>query len=86
MPVSLTNVDPGLINPCLLIWGCPRFWWGFITFGGEHPHINKQGLIHPGSTLWPKDGDVSHPRGADPTACLVDAVKVLALVEVSERT
>ena len=20
--VNLNNVDPGLINPCLLIWGC----------------------------------------------------------------
>ena len=26
------NADPGRINPCLLIWGCPRFLWGFITF------------------------------------------------------
>ena len=22
------------------------------TFGGEHPHMNKQGFINPGSTLW----------------------------------
>ena len=45
------NVDPGLINPCFVIWGCPWFVLGIITFGGEHPHINKQGFINPGSTL-----------------------------------
>ena len=48
---SPCNVDPGLLNPGLLIWGCPRFWWGLITFGGEHPHSNIPGFINPGSTL-----------------------------------
>ena len=28
--------------------GVPGFRWGFITFGGEHPHIDK--YINPGST------------------------------------
>ena len=50
--VILDNVDPGLINPCLLIWGCPWFVVGIITVGGEHPHINKKGFINPGSTLF----------------------------------
>ena len=38
------NEDPLEINPCSLIWGCPWFWWGLFTFGGEHPLINKLGL------------------------------------------
>ena len=44
----MSNVDPRLINPCLLTLGCPRFEWG-STFGEEHPHMNEQGFINPGS-------------------------------------
>ena len=25
--------------------GVSLFRWGFITFGGEHPHINQQGFV-----------------------------------------
>ena len=48
---SLTNVDPGFIKPCLLIWGCspPKVIPTKTRIG--HPHIDKQGFIHPGSTL-----------------------------------
>ena len=43
------NVHPILINPCSLIWGCPRFSWGKNTFVQEHPH--RLGFINMGSTL-----------------------------------
>ena len=67
------NVDPGLINP----WGCPWFSWGFITFGGEHPHINEQGLIQqllPGQTVCedhcePKPGARSKPISLPDRSC-----------------
>ena len=47
------NVDPGLINPCLLIWGCPTGFSEDLSLWRvfPHPNINKQGFIHPGSTL-----------------------------------
>ena len=52
MVLFVPNVDPGLMDPCLFIWGCPRFQLGFVTFGGEHPHMNKPpGFMNPGSTL-----------------------------------
>ena len=48
----IANVDPGLINPCLFIWGCspPKVLIPTKTRIG-HPHINKQGLINLGSAL-----------------------------------
>ena len=45
------NFDPGLINPCLLIWGCSPPTVMIPTTNQGHPHINKQGFINPGSTL-----------------------------------
>ena len=48
------NVDPGSINPCLLILGCSRCSPPKVINPHQnqgHPHINKQGLINPGSTL-----------------------------------
>ena len=45
------NVDPGLISPLFYNMVVSLVLVGIITFGGEHPHINKQGFIHPGSTL-----------------------------------
>ena len=42
---QLNNVDPGLINPSELMWGCPWFYWGFNTFGGEHPILINRGLL-----------------------------------------
>ena len=44
-PFCWLNVGPILINPCLYIWECHHFWRGT-------PHINNQGLINMGSTLW----------------------------------
>ena len=55
------NVDPGLINPCLLTWGCTPayFLWGcfsLVLVGIYHcwrgtPHRNKLGFVNPGSRL-----------------------------------
>ena len=46
------SVDPGKINPCLFIWGCP--WSGFITFGGPPPPIDKHmGLVRRGQHHYP---------------------------------
>ena len=45
------NVDPGRTHPCFLIWVPVSLVLVVITFGGEHPHIKKQGCINPGSTL-----------------------------------
>ena len=43
---------PGLINPGSLIWGCsPPVLVGIYHFWRGHPHINKPGVINPGSTL-----------------------------------
>ena len=45
------NVDSISINSYWLIWGYPWFYWGFITFGAEHPYVNKQVLINVGLSL-----------------------------------
>ena len=49
-PQKQLNVDPILINLCLL-WGSLWVWWGIITIGGEHPQIHKLGLINMGSEV-----------------------------------
>ena len=48
---ELGNVDPGLKKTLFINIGVSLLLVGIIPFGGEHPHINKQGLINPGSTL-----------------------------------